>query len=68
MFKDLFERIINAVKPRPETEHADSAGEQVSEASQPWHESSPEQPESSQEPSTGFQEQASSTQPNEWQE
>jgi hypothetical protein len=60
MFWNLFERIINAVKPGKESE-------QVIEPSQQWREGDTEQPEDSQQPSPGFQETTVQTQQNNWQ-
>ncbi len=59
MFWNLFQRIINAVKPGEESE-------QVSAPSQSWPEGGTEQPEGSQEPSPTFQETADVAQQNEW--
>ena len=59
MFWNLFQRIINAVKPSEESE-------QVSAPSQSWPEDATEQPEGSQEPSPTFQETADATQQDEW--
>lgn len=59
MFWNLFQRIINAVKPSEESE-------QVSAPSQSWPESGTEQSGGSQEPSPTFQETADVTQQDEW--
>lgn len=63
MFWNLFQRIINAVKPSEESE-------QPSAPSQSWPEGGTdqpeEQPEGSQEPSPTFQETADATQQDEW--
>ena len=59
MFWNLFQRIINAVKPSEESE-------QLSTPSQSWPEGGTEQPEGSQKPSPTFQETADATQQDEW--
>ena len=60
MFWNLFQRIINAVKPSEESE-------QVSAPSQSWPEGDTEQPEGSQEPSPTFQQEtADAAQQDEW--
>ena len=58
---NLFERIINAFKPK-------EAPRQGSEQPQPWlEEDSVEQPQGSEEPSQSFEQMAGITQENEWQ-
>jgi hypothetical protein len=58
---NLFERIINAFKPKEEPQ-------QGSEQAQPWlEEDSVEQPQGSEEPSQSFEQMAGMTQENEWQ-
>ena len=72
---NLFEKIINAFRPRKESEQASEASdpsqswpEGSSDASQSWPESSTEQQESSQEPSPSYQETPNTPQQNEWQQ
>jgi len=72
---NLFEKIINAFRPRKESEQASDVSdpsqswpEGSSDTSQSWPESSTEQPESSQEPSPSYQETPSTPQQNEWQQ
>ncbi|MHC4461565.1 MAG: hypothetical protein ACYS30_09030 [Planctomycetota bacterium] len=72
---NLFDRIINALKPNREPEQEPETpqswpqeSEQTSDTSQSWPEGSTEQPEASQEPSPEFQETTNPAKPNKWQE
>ncbi len=69
---NLFEKIINAFRPRKESEQASEVSqswpEGSSDASQSWPEGSTEQQEDSQEPSPSYQETPSAPQQNEWQQ
>ena len=72
---NLFEKIINAFRPRKESEQTSEVSDQSqswpegsSDASQSWPESGTEQQESSQEPSPSYQETPSAPQQNEWQQ
>ena len=69
---NLFEKIINAFRPRKESEQASEVSDPSqswpkgsSDASQSWPEGSTEQPEASQEPSPSYQETPSAPQQNE---
>lgn len=72
---NLFERIINALRPAKESEQPSETpqswpqeSEQSVDTSQSWPEDGTEPPEASQEPSPDFQETGNPTQPNQWQE
>ena len=58
---NLFEKIINAIKPAKEPE-------QPVDTSQSWPEGGTEHPEPSEEPSPDFQETANPTQQGQWQD
>jgi hypothetical protein len=58
---NLFDRIINALRPSREPE-------QPVDTSESWPEGSNEPPEASQEPSPDYQETANQAQQNQWQE
>lgn len=67
---NLFEKIINAVKPKPskKSEQAENVCAQVPDASQSWNQSSPEQSTDSQEPPSSSEDTADSTQQKPWQD
>ena len=72
---NLFEKIINVIKPCTKSEQSSETPnesqqwpENSSDTSQSWPESNSEQPEASQEPSPSFQETPSSPQQKEWQQ
>ena len=72
---NLFEKIINAIKPYTRSEQSSEVPdvsqqwpENSSDTSQSWPESSTEQPEASQEPSPSYQETSSSPQKTDWQQ
>ena len=72
---NLFEKIINVIKPCTKSEQSSEAPdvsqqwpENSSDTSQSWPESNSEQPEASQEPSPSLQDTPSSPQRNDWQQ
>jgi len=72
---NLFEKIINVIRPCNKSEQTSEAPdtsqswpENSSDTSQSWPESSTEQPEASQEPSPSYQETPSSPQQKDWQQ
>jgi hypothetical protein len=69
---NLFDKIINALRPGKETEQTPHSCPQESEqpvdTSQSWPEGGTEQPEASEEPSPDFQETTNPARPNQWQE
>jgi len=72
---NLFEKIINVIKPCTKSEQSSEVPdesqqwpENSSDTSQSWPESSTEQPEASQEPSPSYQETPSSPQKTDWQQ
>ena len=72
---NLFEKIINVIKPCTKSEQSSETPnesqqwpENSSDTSQSWPESNSEQPEASQEPSPSFQETPSSPEKNDWQQ
>jgi len=72
---NLFEKIINAIKPYTKSKQSSEVPdasqqwpENSSDTSQSWPESSTEQPEASQEPSPSYQETSSSPQKTDWQQ
>ena len=74
MSLNLFERIINAIRPNRESEKPSDTSEpwppelQTDESSQSSPEGSTETPEASEEPSPDFQEAVNPAQPNQWQQ
>ena len=73
---NLFEKIINVIRPCNKSEQTSEAPDtsqqwpekNSSDTSQSWPESSTEQPEASQEPSPSYQETPSSPQQKDWQQ
>ena len=73
---NLFEKIINVIRPCNKSEQTSEAPDtsqswpekNSSDTSQSWPEGSTEQPEASQEPSPSYQETPSSPQRNDWQQ
>ncbi len=73
---NLFEKIINAIRPCNKSEQTSEAPDESqqwpeknsSDTSQSWPEGSTEQPEASQEPSPSYQETPNSPQQNNWQQ
>jgi hypothetical protein len=72
---NLFDRIINALRPSKESEQpVDTSqsrpqeSEQPADTSQSWPEGGTEPPEASEEPSPDFQETANPAEPNQWQD
>jgi len=72
---NLFEKIINVIKPSKNSEQVSDIPDQSqqwpegsADSSQSWPESSSQQPEASQEPSPSYQETPSSPQKTDWQQ
>ncbi len=67
---NLFEKIINAFRPRKESEQVSDVSQSWPEggSEQSWPEGSTEQQEDSQEPSPNYQETPGTPQQNEWQQ